>query len=63
MAIDKPWEIESQEELSKILKPYIEGLINIGVLLVPFMPETSKKILDIFTQDKIKKPDPLFQRK
>lgn len=63
MATDKPWEIESNEELSVVLKDYIEGLIIIGTHLSPFMPETSKKILDIFMQKKIVKPEPLFLRK
>jgi methionyl-tRNA synthetase len=63
MAQDKPWEIKSVEELDKTLKVYIEGLIVIGAQLKPFLPETSAKILDIFTKDKIFKPDPLFLRK
>jgi len=63
MAQDKPWEIKSIEELEKTLKVYIEGLIIIGAQLKPFLPETSARILDIFTKDKIFKPDPLFLRK
>jgi methionyl-tRNA synthetase len=63
MALDKPWEIEDESALGATLKPYIEGLITIGALLQPFMPETSQKILDIFTAKKITKPEPLFLRK
>ncbi len=63
MAQDKPWETESIAELSATLKEYIEGLIVIGLLLKPFLPETSQRILDIFTKDIISKPEPLFIRK
>jgi len=63
MAQDKPWEIADVSELSKILKDYIEGLIEIGQLLKPFLPETSKRILDIFTKESISKPEPIFIRK
>lgn len=63
IAEEKPWEEESIENLGKLLKTYIENLIEIGYLLKPFMPETSVKILEIFTQSKISKPEALFLRK
>jgi methionyl-tRNA synthetase len=63
MAQDKPWEIDDISELSKVLKVYIEGLIEIGQMLKPFLPETSQKILDVYTKEVISKPEPLFIRK
>ncbi len=63
MATDKPWEIADTGTLSQTLTSYIESLITIGTLLRPFLPETSEKILSIFTAQKITKPEPLFLRK
>lgn len=63
MATDKPWEITTTDKLSEVLKIYIEGLISIGILLQPFMPDTAAKIIHVFTQPKITKPEPLFLRK
>lgn len=63
IANDKPWEIESVTDLTILLKKYIEGLLEIGVLLRPFLPTTSDKILGIFSKNKIIKPEPLFIRK
>jgi methionyl-tRNA synthetase len=63
LAVEKPWEIKDEAQLSSALKPHIEELINIGFALRPFMPDTSAKILDIFTKDKIVKGEGLFGRK
>jgi methionyl-tRNA synthetase len=63
LALEKPWEIKDEAALANSLKKYIEELIVIGKLLKPFLPETSAKILDIFTKDKIVKGEGLFGRK
>ena len=63
IANDKPWEIKTMDTLSEVLKFYIEGLISIGVLLQPFLPDTAAKIISIFTETKIIKQEPLFLRK
>jgi methionyl-tRNA synthetase len=71
----KPWKIKNKpEQLNKILSSLLEGIYHLAVMVLPFMPETSKKI---FTQlgvkfknqsieqikFKIKKDENLFPRK
>ena len=57
---EKPWEKEG-EELRKIIEPVAEEVFQIGYGLLPFMPETSDKILKQFT-GLVKSGDPLFPR-
>ncbi len=58
----KPWEKE-KKDLEKILQKPIKGILEIALLLKPFLPETAEKIEKIFTADKIKAPKkPLFPR-
>jgi len=58
----KPWE-KSGTELEKILIKPIRGILEIAVLLKPFLPETSDKIEKIFLAKKIQAPKkPLFPR-
>lgn len=61
IARDKPW--EKKDSLDSVLKPYIEAVLVIGVLLKPFMPETSKLVIDTFSSRTIQKPEALFVRK
>ncbi len=54
----KPWETKDREVISTLLIK----LNHIGYSLSPFMPETSKKILDLIKQNKSPEA-PLFLRK
>lgn len=62
----KPWDLAKNNENDKIkevLQILANKLYNIAMALESFMPDTSKKIIDIITADKISKPDkPLFPR-
>lgn len=58
----KPWKLEDKKEIKNVLEPMAQNILNIGFLLEPFMPETSKKIVDQFTAEQIKKGDSLFPR-
>ena len=62
----KPWVLAKEDKLDEvkdILQELIISIYNIAVCLKPFMPEMSKKILDIITAKSIKKPKkPLFER-
>lgn len=61
----KPWELAKtdRDELARVLKDLIVRMIDLAHSLAPFLPETSEKILDIFTQENIKKPlEPLFPK-
>ncbi|MEK7185303.1 MAG: methionine--tRNA ligase [Patescibacteria group bacterium] len=62
IAEQTPWTKEG-EELTALLKSYMEELLIIGANLSPFLPATSAKILEIFTAEKITKPEALFLRK
>lgn len=58
----KPWEIASQigketdaeAHLSEVLVYASSALVQIGRLLVPFLPDTSQKIIDTFASGSIK---------
>lgn len=61
---EKPWALAKTdlERLNGVLAHCIDSIQEIGILLAPFMPETSDKILDQFKQPKIKSQAPLFPR-
>lgn len=58
----QPWKIKDMAQLKKILKPLARDILNVADLLAPFMPETSEKIINIFTASVIKKAQALFPR-
>jgi len=53
----KPWESKDQE----VIKTLVIRLYQIGCKLQPFMPDTSKKIINAIVANK--KPENLFPRK
>lgn len=68
----KPWEIAKRREkdpdadshLTEVLAHCVGNLLQIGDLLVPFMPETAKKIHDIFESGVVVLPENvLFEKK
>lgn len=58
----KPWKLEDKTEIQAVLEPVAQNILNIALLLEPFMPDTSKKIVDQFTQKQIRKGESLFPR-
>ncbi len=61
----KPWELQKSgdtKNLSFVLERLINTLLEISVLLSPFVPETSSKIIKQFSQKQIKAEAPLFPR-
>lgn len=58
----EPWKIKNSTELTKILTPVAQDILNVANLLRPFMPQTAEKIIATFTADKIKKSNILFPR-
>lgn len=61
----EPWALarhRKTKELEKILRHAAEGILEAAHLLAPFLPDTSKKILEIFSSEKIKKVEGLFPR-
>ncbi|MFA6393990.1 MAG: methionine--tRNA ligase [Patescibacteria group bacterium] len=57
-----PWKMKEKNEIMAVLKPVAENILNIGKLLLPFMPETAEKIVRQFSQRQVKKEAPLFPR-
>lgn len=57
-----PWKMEDGAEKQVILQKTAENILNIAVLIYPFMPETAKKIIKQFTAEKIIKGEILFPR-
>jgi methionyl-tRNA synthetase len=60
---EKPWELDDVEEKKKILEPLAQKILNVADLLQPFLPESSKQIIEQFGSKSIKKGKPLFPRK
>ena len=51
------------DALDDALKGYIPRLQWVAKSLVPFMPETAEKIAEVFSGERVVKPESLFQRK
>lgn len=58
----EPWKIKDTKKVKQILEPLVQKMFFLIQLLDPFLPETSQKILDIFSEEKIQKSDILFPR-
>jgi methionyl-tRNA synthetase len=56
----KPWELK-EDQLREVLMPIAESIVEIAVLLQPFLPDTAEKIQKQFTGE-IKSEKPLFPR-
>lgn len=57
----QPWKLQG-EALSNVLPDLTKSVIDIATLLLPFLPETAKKILKQFTGPTITSQPPLFPR-
>jgi len=61
LAETQPWKKEGEEK-AEILRSAVAEIRSIAYHLQPFMPETGKKILEHFNQEKITALSPLFPR-
>jgi methionyl-tRNA synthetase len=61
---EKPWELAKKDpkRLTSVLAHCIDRIQEVGMLIEPFMPETSAKILEQFKAPKITAQKPLFPR-
>ncbi|MEK7571089.1 MAG: methionine--tRNA ligase [Patescibacteria group bacterium] len=59
---ESPWVIRDKEKLTRILQEEIDMLREFARQIEPFMPETTKKILEQFKGSKITSQKPLFPR-
>jgi len=61
----KPWELAKagkDKELKEVLNKAANGVYVVSQLLIPFLPETAKKVKEIITAKKIIKGEALFPR-
>lgn len=61
---NKLWELVKTDKtkFTEIIGQLASAIVSIANQLSPFMPETSKKILEIISADKIVKSEPLFPK-
>lgn len=59
---NEPWKIKNEGKLTKVLQLAVDKIIKIAFALQPFLPETSRKILEQFSAPTIKFESPLFPR-
>ena len=59
---NKPWAIEDLSKLKELLRNWVIKIRQIAFELSPFLPETSEKILNLFSESKVKSIPPLFPR-
>jgi len=57
-----PWKMTDKKEITDVLKPLAQTILNVAYLLEPFLPLTAQKIQTQFTSNQIKKSDSLFPR-
>ncbi len=57
-----PWKMTDAVEISKILKPLAQDILNLAYILEPFLPSTAQKIQKQFSAVNIKKGEILFPR-
>lgn len=60
--IAQPWKVDDLNKLKDLLQNWVEKINLIAFELKPFLPETSDKIQNIFSESKIKSTSPLFPR-
>lgn len=57
-----PWKVTDREQVSAILIPLAQDILNLSWLLEPFLPATGQKIREQFSSRQIRKGEPLFPR-
>lgn len=57
-----PWKLTEKDEIKGVLEPIAQDILNISILLAPFMPAVSEKIVTQFSERQVKKGESLFPR-
>jgi len=57
-----PWKLKETSEVAEVLKPLAVRILQIALMLQPFMPVTAEKIINQFTQTQIIKSEARFPR-
>lgn len=58
----KPWKMESVTEISDVLVPVAQTILNVADLLLAFMPTTAQQVIKQFEANQIVKGESLFPR-
>jgi len=62
ITVKAPWKMTDKAEIKKVLADVAQNILNVAILLTPFMPKTAEKIINQFSAKQIKKGKPLFPR-
>jgi methionyl-tRNA synthetase len=57
-----PWKMKEVKEIEAVLKVVAQKILNVAILLNPFLPEVSDSITKQFSEKFVKKEKPLFPR-
>lgn len=57
-----PWKLTEKNEITAILKPIAQDILNIAYCLQPLLPQTAQNLLDQYLSGQIKKSEALFPR-
>jgi len=57
-----PWKMTDQKEISAVLTPIAQDILNVAYFLQIFMPTTATKLIKQFSEAQIKKGESLFPR-
>ena len=57
-----PWKMSDINEISAVLKPLANQVLDIAIMLQPFLPLTAAQIIKLFSQKQITKSPVLFPR-
>ena len=64
--VEKPWALAKEglkEEVEQCLQSLVHGLIDVAVMLKPFLPNTAEAIFEVFGNDLVRPPkEPLFPK-
>jgi methionyl-tRNA synthetase len=62
LSVQAPWKMTEIVEIEKVLLPLAKRILEIALMLQPFLPLTAEKIINLFTKEQITKSDILFPR-
>ena len=57
-----PWKMTEKAEIEAVLKPLAARILEIAVMLQPFLPSTAERVIDLFSKSQVIKGEPLFPR-
>jgi methionyl-tRNA synthetase len=62
LSAQAPWKMTEKAEIEKVLLPLAKRILEIALMLQPFLPLTAEKIINLFTKEQITKSEILFPR-